>query len=219
MIEFNMNSVEGAFHNNRVHSTAIVGPDVKMGKDNYIGPYCVLEGDIEIGDRNYFQSHCSVGAPAQHRSYESDHPGKVVIGNDNTIREFSTIHRPIGKETRIENHCLVMAYAHVSHDTVLEDLVTLSNSVQLGGHTRVMQGATIALGAITHQYSVIGAYAMVGMGTIVTKRSIILPGRTYVGNPAREIGVNKVGLERNLVDMGALRRFEAAFWSLKGLAN
>ena len=179
-----------------IHPTALVYPCVILGNNVSIGPYAV------------------VGSAPQHRSKGAS--GNVVIGDNTVIREFATVHAPTEKITSIGHACYIMAYAHVSHDTVLEDSVTLANAVQLGGHTYVMDGATIGLGTMVHQRSVIGAYSMIGMGSIIPKSSEILPGRCYAGNPARFLKFNDVGLERGNVSQEQLDFLERKFKVLRG---
>jgi len=186
---------------NVIHPTAIVGPNVKLGKNNYIGPYCVLSRKTILGDDNVLMSHVSVGAPAQHRKFEQtaktnfDEIGDLVIGSRNVFREFVTIHQPYISKTRVGSDCFVMAYAHISHDTIIEDHVTISNSAQIGGHCVLMSYVTLGLSAVLHQFSVIGSYSMLGMGA-VTKRHLI-PFSKFVGSPScKRVGINTVGLER-----------------------
>ena len=50
---------------NRIHPTAVIGPQVTMGTGNVIGPYCVLQGPVTLGDDNYLSSHVSVGGSAE----------------------------------------------------------------------------------------------------------------------------------------------------------
>jgi UDP-N-acetylglucosamine acyltransferase len=186
---------------NCIAESAIVHPSTKIGSGNYIGPFCVIHAGVQIGSGNVFMSHVSVGAPAEHKSfaqspYAYSEEIKTVIGDNNTFREFMTIHTGTERETFIGNKCFAMARSHISHDNILEDNVTLCTAAQLGGHTYVMKGATIGLGSQIHQYQVIGSYAMLGMGAIVPPKASIYPGRKFVGNPVRDIGVNKIGLER-----------------------
>lgn len=185
---------------NEIAPTAIIGPNVAIGEDNYIGAYSVIEGNIVIGKGNWIGPHVVIGTPwvspsrGSLRSAEQDSPGPIRIGNNNTIREFTAIQAPIGTATRIGNGVYVMEKAHVPHDCVLEDRAVLSSGVILGGHTRIGEGANLGLGAITHQRIVVGALAMVGMGSIVT--SDIPPGALAYGSPARVMGANKLGLTR-----------------------
>jgi UDP-N-acetylglucosamine acyltransferase len=194
---------------NDIHPTAIIGPGVELGRDNVVAPYAVVLGPCRIGDRNWIGPHVAIGTPAQIRggahiaSWEApDDPPGVVIGDDNIIREFVTIHQPTEDTTAIGNHCYLMSYAHVPHDATLSDGVTLSNAAQIGGHAQFGAGANIGLGAMVHQRAIIGAGAMIGMGAIVTKD--IPPFAVAYGNPARVAGVNAVGLRRAGYDEGVI---------------
>ena len=96
------------------------------------------------------------------------------------------------------NNCYIMAYNHISHDTCLHNNVILANNIQIGGHTTIHEFANIGLSSVIHQRSTIGSYAMVGMGTIVTKD--IPPFVTVVGTPAKEASkLNEWGLKRYLL--------------------
>ena len=165
-----------------IHPTAIIGPNVVIGEGTTIGPYAVI------------------GTPAEKHGFW-DKPGRVVIGKNCIIREFVTIHGSTGEHpTTMGDDCVMLRGSHAGHDCTIEDRVTISCNVLLGGHSHVMQGANLGLGAIVHQNSVIGSYAMLGMGTIVTKKSMIMPGQKFVGVPAKFIGENTVGLKRNRIE-------------------
>jgi len=196
-----------------IHSTAYVGPDVKLGNNVSIGHHSVITGKVSIGSNTSIGAFASIGEPAQHRSEFAG--GEIIIGDNNIIREFVTIHQPINSITLIGNHNYIMAYAHISHDTIIEDHVTISNAVQLGGHCRVMRGANIGLGALVHQHQIIGAYSMVGMGSIITKHLSIKPGRIYAGSPARFLKFNTVGLDRNKISVEELQGYEDRFYLLR----
>jgi UDP-N-acetylglucosamine acyltransferase len=187
---------------NTIHPTAVIGPGVVLGVGNVVAPYAVILGPCRIGDRNWIGPHVTIGTPAQIRDHE--HPvgwaeeptgSGVVIGDDNVIREYVTVHQPADDTTRIGDRCYLMSYAHVPHDATLGDAVTLSNSAQLGGHTVIGEGANVGLSAVIHQRLAIGGGAMVGMGAIVTKH--VPPFAVVYGNPARIAGTNRVGLQRS----------------------
>lgn len=184
---------------NNIHTTAIIGKNVTMGDNNCIGPYVTIYDGVEIGDDNRFEGHCSVGAPAEHQRYfvPDDAERRVVIGNNNVIREFVTINAPTTGETRMGNNCIMLRGSHLSHDSVLEDHVTVSCNVLIGGHSHIMQHANLGLGCILHQFTVVGSCAMVGMGAVVTKKLSVMPGGVYVGNPAKRIKENMVGIKRS----------------------
>lgn len=181
---------------NTIHPTAIVHPSVLMGEYNYIGPYCVFGPNVVIGSHNKFESCCSVGSTAEHRKFWDSAAGRVMIGSYNTIREFTTINGGTERTTTMGSRCAMLRGSHLSHDSHMEDDVTLSCNVLLGGHSYVMKNANIGLGAVIHQNQVIGSYSMIGMGAVVTKKLEVAPAGVYAGNPAKLIKQNMVGIQR-----------------------
>lgn len=186
---------------NRIHPTAIVEPTVILGDGNTIGPYTVILGNCVVGDNNWFGPHVVVGTPSQMR--KEFHPAtwggdesksSIVIGSRNVVREFTTIQLGTHNTTTIGDDCYFMTQAHIPHDAVIEDEVTLSNSVQIGGHTIVQSGANIGLGAVVHQRIVVGSRSMVGMGSVVTKH--VPPFAMFFGSPGRTRGGNAIGMQR-----------------------
>ena len=185
---------------NDIHPTAIIGDDVEIGDDNYIGPYCYFTGYLTVGDNNRFESHCSVGIRPEH----TDHwhkDGRTIIGDDGTFRDFVSIHAATTDGlTRIGNGVIILNKAYVAHDCIIEDGVTLSCGVKIGGNVHIMRNSNLGMGATIHQYQVIGSWSMIGMGCIVPKKSRLEPGHTWVGNPARRLKTNMYALEECDVD-------------------
>lgn len=186
---------------NRIHPSAIVGPGVRLGEDNVIGPFTVLVGPARIGDGNWIGPHVTIGTPAEHRdephpvAWEGDHAGQGVhIGHRNRIREYVSIHQGTRRPTTIGDDCYLLARCHVGHDCRLDDGITLACAAQLGGHTHVWSHAVVGMGALVHQHCRIGPGAMLGMGAVV--RDEVPPFTVTVGNPARTTGLNEVGLSR-----------------------
>lgn len=166
----------------QIHPTVVIKGDVKIGPGSVVEAFCYLRGPIVIGANTRIYPHCVIGTEAEHKSRPS--VGVIKIGDNTTIRELTVIQRGTGdRDTEIQNDCYIMDHCHVAHDVVIEDGATLSPNVVLGGHTRVHRGATVGIAAITHQFSTIGAYTMIGMGSIVTKD--VPPFGLVSGNPAR----------------------------------
>lgn len=195
---------------NTISPTAQIDPAAQMGDGNFIGPFCYIGPNVTLGDNNTLVSHVVIGTAAQHRA--ETHQTGVHIGNGNVFREFVTVHQ--GTEelpTIIGNDGYFMKGAHVAHDCVIEDDVTLCNDANLAGHCYVMEGATLGLGVQVHQYQVIGSYVMLGMGSVVTKQDLVAPGETWAGNPACYLGANGIGLFRHKVTADLLEQ-EARRW-------
>jgi len=177
-----MNSKFINIKGNKVHETAIINWD-----------------NLIIGKGNTFYPYCVIGTDAQHTYKKTE--GKLKIGNNNIFREFVTVNLPTDKKkiTSVGNNCLLMTMSHVGHDCTLEDNIVLSNNVNIAGNTYIMRNSQFGLNSIVHQDQVVGSYTMFGMGTVVSKKTILKPGYIYVGSPAKGIIKNEVGLSRNKV--------------------
>lgn len=157
---------------NDIHPTAIIGDRVSLGKNNVIGPYTVITGPTVIGDDNIIGPSVVIGGPGQdtrNPRYESN-DCLIKIGNNNIIREFTAIQKPCYKEiTKIGNNIFLMQSVHIPHDTIIEDDVVITPMCVLAGITNILQGANIGMGSSIHQYSVLGQYCLIAMGSALTK--------------------------------------------------
>jgi UDP-N-acetylglucosamine acyltransferase len=204
----------------KIHPTAVVEKTVTLHRNVTVGAYAVICGDVEVGEDTWIGNHVTIGTPAQfsNRKFElnDDQPaGQVRIGSRVVIREYVTVHQPSVEMTIIEDDAYLMAYAHVSHDTRIRRGAVLSNSVQTGGFSDVGERANIGLGCVLHQFTTIGAFAMVGMGSVVTKD--VPPFVKAFGNPMRLSGVNSVGLQR--AGIGESVVAEVLQWHEAGCGN
>ena len=183
-----------------VHPSAFIGDGVELGEGVVVGPFAVVAGPCRIGDRTWVGPNAVIGTPGESRgmalpAFDGTPFGLgIEIGADSVIREFVTVHQGIEQVTRIGEDCYVMAYGHVPHDATLGNGVTVSDAAQIGGHSWIGDGANLGLGAVLHQRSVVGAYAMVGMQSAVTRP--IPPFAMAMGVPARVVGANRVALQR-----------------------
>lgn len=214
----------------RIHPTAIVastavipescsigpystiGPNVVMGEDCELVSHVVLDGQLSIGARNRFFSFACVGVAPQDLKYKGE-PTGATLGDDNTIRECVTISRGTsggGGTTRVGSNCLIMAYAHIGHDSVIGDSCILANAATLAGHVVVEDFATVGALNQVHQFCRIGKYAYTGGGTTVTQD--VLPfSLTSTKRETHAYGLNKVGLERRGFDGERLRAIQLAY--------
>jgi len=210
-----------------IHQTAVIEAGAEIEEGVEIGPYCVvgarvrlsrgsklhshvvLGGDTLIGENSEIYPYASVGLAPQDRKYRGE-ASRLEIGRDCVIREHVTINPGTeagGLLTRIGNSCLLLAGAHVAHDCVLGDHVTMVNSAMVAGHCRVADHVILGGLSAVHQYVRIGESAFVGGMTAV--ENDIIPFGSAIGNRAHLGGLNIIGLTRrgfSRDEIHALRR-------------
>lgn len=182
----------------------VIGSGVSVGRGTRIGPHCVINGPTRIGRDNRIFQFASVGEDPQDKKYDGEET-YLEIGDNNVIREFSTINRGTAQDagaTRIGNDNLLMAYIHVAHDCQIGDHVIMANAASLGGHVWVDDWAILGGFTIAHQFSHIGAHSFCAMGTHVSKD--IPPFVTVSGQPAKPHGINSEGLRRRAFSSEAI---------------
>lgn len=174
----------------------VIGEEVSVGKDTRIHGHVTIDGKTEIGVHCEVFPYASIGLPPQDVKYKGENT-EVVIGNRNIIREYASIHRAsTGGEgaTRIGNDNFLMAYSHVAHDCVIGNKVTTANAATLAGHVHVQDSAVIGGLVAIHQFTRVGAHAMVGGFSGVGQD--LAPYMIASGDRARLFGPNIVGLKR-----------------------
>lgn len=190
---------------------SIIGPKVKIGAGSVIGSHVVIEGDTTLGERNRVFHHAAVGGQPQDLKYAGE-PTRLVIGDDNMIREFTTLH--IGTDggggiTRIGNKNLFMAYSHVAHDCNVGNGCVLANSVALAGHVEVADFVIVGGLAAVHQFTRIGKHAFIAGGSMVAMD--VPPYCTAQGDRAELAGLNTVGLSRHGMTDEQIGRVKEAY--------
>lgn len=180
---------------NRIHPSALIEGDVRLGTGNEIGAFCVLNGPLVIGDNNAIGPHTVIGTPGQdtrNPRYDSS-SSPIVIGDDNIIREFVAIQKPAyGHETRLGSRLYLMQGVHIPHDALVEDDVVVTPMVAMGGMAKILQGANIGMGATIHQYGVVGQYSIVATGAAATKN--VRPFTRYI--PGQAVSANAYAIEK-----------------------
>jgi UDP-N-acetylglucosamine acyltransferase len=181
----------------RVGPFCTVGANVVLGEDCELVSHVVLDGHTTFGRGNKVFSFACLGISPQDLKYAGE-PTRLEIGENNSIREYVTISRGTaggGGVTRIGSGCLIMAYVHIGHDSVIGNGCILPNGATLAGHVTVEDYATLSANAPVHQFCRIGRYAYIGGGTTITQD--VLPySLTSVERNNHAYGLNKVGLQR-----------------------
>lgn len=174
----------------------VVGPHVEIGAGTVISPHVVLRGPTQIGRNNRIFQFSTIGEDTSDLKYKGE-ATRLVIGDNNTIREGVTIHRGTVQdrsETTIGNDNLIMAYVHIAHDCVVGNNTILINNASLAGHVVVDDWAILSGYSLINQFSHIGAHSFVGMGSWI---KFDVPAYVTVqGTPAEARGINAEGMRR-----------------------
>ena len=196
-----------------IDNMSIISKKAKIGKNVSIGPYCIIEDNVIVGDNTKIDSHtiikeyteigsncnifshCVIGEIPQDKKYNGE-KSSLIIGNNNTIREFCTLNRGTEESgiTQIGDNCLLMAYVHVAHDCILQNDIILANGVQLGGHVTIDDYGIVGGMTPVHQFCKIGMHAFIGGGLRVVQD--VPPYIIANGDPLKFSGINILGLRR-----------------------
>lgn len=194
----------------RVGPHAVIGEHVRIAAHTVVGANVVIDGWTEIGEGNQIFPGAVLGTEPQDLKYNGA-PSQVLIGRGNRIREFVTINRATneGEATLIGDNNLLMAYAHVAHNCVIENQVVITNAVALAGHIHIESQARIGGMVGIHQFTRVGRLAMVGAMSRVDRD--VPPYMLVEGHPARIRGLNLVGLRRAKGMEGSLPLLREAY--------
>tara|TARA_R110001599_G_scaffold199713_2_gene396429 strand:- start:163 stop:612 length:450 start_codon:yes stop_codon:yes gene_type:complete len=135
-----------------------------IGDNTKVWQFCVILPNAIIGDNCNICSHCLI---------END----VVIGNNTTIKSGVQIWDGI----TIENNVFIGPNVTFTNDKSPRSKIYPESFLK----TIIKNNASIGANATILPGVVIGEFAMVGAGSVVTKS--VKPYTTVIGNPAREV--------------------------------
>jgi len=189
----------------------IIGDNVTIGAGSKIASHVVIKGITSIGRNNKIWQFASIGEDTSDLKYQGE-PTKLIIGDNNHIREGVTIHRGTVQDngqTIIGNNNLIMAYAHVGHDSIIGNNCILVNNASLAGHVVIGDYAVLSGFTLVHQRCQVGTHAFSGMGCAIGKD---VPAFVMVaGNPATACGINLEGLKRRNFNSDVIKSLRSAY--------
>ena len=189
----------------------VIGPNVKLGEGTRLTAHVFIESHTELGKHNTVFPFAVLGGTPQDLSYKGE-PTKLVIGDNNVIREHASLHRGTvrGRSvTRIGNDCLIMGNCHIAHDCIIGNNVIMAQTATIGGHVQVGDFAFLGGLAGVHQHGRVGRYAFVGASALMT--TDLIPFGSAIGNHAHLGGLNVVGLKRRGFTREQIHDLRAAY--------
>lgn len=213
----------------RIHPTAVVDPQAQLANDVEIGPYVIVGANVKIDAGTKIQSHAvvdglttlgrnnvvfpfaTVGTIPQDLKYRGE-PSELVIGDNNTIREFASLNPGTaggGMITRVGSQNLLMMYCHIAHDCIVGNRNVIANGATLGGHV-VIEDNVIVGGLVgIHQFVRIGSGAILGAGSMVSKD--VPPFCNATGDRAKLHGLNVEGMKRRGFEQAKIDAIRQAY--------
>lgn len=174
---------------------SIIGPQAVLGAGTIVQSHVVVDGSVEIGERNLIGHGCVIGAPPQDLGFHPETQSRAILGSDNVLREYCTIHRGTaeGTATQIGDNNFLMAGVHVGHNSLVGNSVIIANNCLLAGYVQIDDGAFIGGGTTFHQFMRVGRLVM-SQGSSAFGKDIppflLAAERNFV------FGVNSIGLRR-----------------------
>jgi UDP-N-acetylglucosamine acyltransferase len=180
----------------RIGPYCIIGENVSLGKNCHLHSHVVVDGHTKLGDHNEIFPFASIGLKTQDLKWKGGIT-RTEIGDNNTFREYVTIHSATGdgEVTRVGSNNNILAYCHVAHNVTLGNHIIMSNVATLAGHVTVEDHVVIGGLAAIHQFCRIGKMSIIGGCSKISQD--VPPFMMVDGNPAETRTINKVGLERN----------------------
>lgn len=199
-----------------VGAFALIGDQVTLGPGCVVQAHAVIEGKTTLGANNFVGYGAILGTPPQDFAFEQSVQSEVRIGEGNTFREYSTVHRGTkeGSATVVGDGCFLMVGAHLGHNVQLGNKVVIANNCLLGGYVEVGDGAVLGGGAVFHQFVRVGRLVMVGGGSRFSKDipPFLIGDRKDIVSGLNSIGLKRAGLSA-AVRTEIKGAFKAIYWS------
>ena len=197
-----------------IHKTAIIDKNAQISENVEIGPYSIIGPNVKILDNVKIQSHvnitgfttigkdnkiypfASIGNDPQDMKYNEEKT-ELVIGDKNTIREYTTINPGTiqgGGITKVGNNNLIMIGSHIAHDCIIGNNIVIANNAAIAGHAEIQDHVILGGNCGVHQFTRIGKMAMIGGMTGVSRD--VIPYGLSTGNRNVLNGINVIGLRR-----------------------
>lgn len=211
-----------------IHPTAVVSRKAELDSSVEVGPYAVIEdhvqvgaetkiwahayltGYTEIGKNNQIHMGAVIGHFPQDLKFDPDIKSYLKIGDRNTFREYTTVHRGTEPEsmTLIGSDNFLMGGAHVAHNCVVGNKVIICNYAVLAGHVHVGDQVFISASVMIHQHVHAGRLVMFSGGAGVSRD---VPPFMMACERNEIWSINLVGLQRGGISDSAIREIKRMY--------
>lgn len=217
---------------------AYVHPEAQIADNVVIDPFVTIDKNVIIEEGTHIGSNVTIlegsrigknckifpgaviGAVPQDLKFRGEKT-VAIIGDNTTIRECVTINRGTASrgKTVVGSNCLIMAYVHIAHDSIVGNHVIIGNATQIAGEVEIDDWAILSGLVAVHQFVNIGKHVMISGGSLVGKDvpPFVKAGRA----PLSYIGINSIGLRRRNFTNEKIREIQDVYRFLyqKGMNN
>src|ERR1700730_15337385 len=198
--------------NVKIGPFAVVAGEVELGENCIVDHHAVVQGPARLGPSNHIFSFSVIGGDPQDLTYKGERVS-LEIGDSNEFHEFCTVNRGTvkgGGVTRLGSHNLIMAYAHIAHDSQVRGHTVFMNAATLAGHVTFENYATLGAFSAVHQFCRVGKHAYIAGYSVITQdvppfSKVVAPRET------RCYGINSIGLERQGFSPERIQPIEEAY--------
>jgi len=157
--------------NNYIEQGVKIFENVVIGNNNKIFDGTVIYPNTVIGDNNVILNKNILGeygVEANDDNFKEKKFGGLIIGNNNYFHVNNLIFSGFYKKTEIGNHNKFLSQVTIHHDNIIHNYVVLYPRAITAGLCTLMDYATMGMNSSLQQKSVIGSYAMIGMGSVAS---------------------------------------------------
>lgn len=124
----------------KIHPTAYVDPQAKLGSDVDIGAFCIIHGNVVIGDRTQINSYSEIGLPT---SLGDGSP--LILGEDSLIRSHSIFYESssFGNKLVTGHRVTVRENTHARQSFQIGTLTEIQGDCEIGDHVRFQSGVFV----------------------------------------------------------------------------
>jgi len=194
-------------NNVTIEQFATIAADVIIGDNSSIGPNAVIMDGSRIGKNSKIFPGAVIGGVPQDLKFNGEN-SLAEVGDNTVIREYVTINRGTVDRmtTKVGNNCMIMAYTHIAHDSLIGNNVIIAGYVGITGHITVEDFAIIEGLTGAQQFLTIGAHSFVAGCSQIRKS--VPPFIRVAREPLQYIGVNIVGLTRRGFSKESIKNIE-----------
>lgn len=197
-----------------VHPTALIAPDIVMGRNVRVGAHAVITAGVELGDSVWVMNHVVIHGPAkigrgtvikdgaivgsegygfvEDENGQRVHPpqlGRVIIGENVWIGAHTTIERGMLVDTVIQDGAKIDDLVHIGNGSCIGRNSMITAGCVVAYNVVIGENVTLAPNVSVREGCHIKSGVLIGQGGVVIQ-NIDKPG-TYVGVPARALESSK----------------------------